>query len=138
MFCRRLRVGGSPLRSRREPGKRRQGDALSLAPGDPEKPPQSIAVAEGAIDAHLGHGDELGGCPAGCQADAAFCDDGDLCTFDECNAAGECENTPVDCDDSNCSTEDSCTPANGCLNRTFTCQGDDVPPNPECCPPTED
>ena len=76
----------------------------------------TITVSENALPAHLAHGDSLGECPTGCQADESICDDGDLCTSDNCLPNGECENLPVDCEDGNPCTSDLCDEAIGCLN----------------------
>lgn len=83
-------------------------------PGNPNNS-HTITVSEKALRAHLAHGDVIGECPTGCQADNE-CDDGNLCTDDICLPGGECENPPVDCDDGNPCTSNDCDPTIGCLS----------------------
>ena len=70
-------------------------------------------------------------CPAGftgtnCEMCSAtvVCDDGDACTDDLCDPAGDCTTAPTDCDDGNACTIDGCNPASGC---TQTPGADDTP-----------
>jgi hypothetical protein len=78
--------------------------------------PQTISIGESAAAAHLGHGDQMGQCPTGCQGNGSLCDDGDACTSDTCLANGQCGHAPVNCDDGNACTTDLCQQATGCLN----------------------
>jgi len=51
-----------------------------------------------------------------CEATPA-CDDGDLCTADECDSVtGECSHPPVMCDDGDECTADLCIGAEGCIH----------------------
>jgi hypothetical protein len=84
-------------------------------PGDPNST-QTVSVGESATAAHLKHGDELGPCASGCQANAALCDDGNACTSDVCLTSGECAHNPVNCDDGNVCTNDACQETTGCLS----------------------
>ena len=68
-------------------------------PGNPNNS-HTITVSEKALRAHLAHGDVIGECPTGCQADNE-CDDGNLCTSDICLPGGECEHHQADCNDGN-------------------------------------
>ncbi len=85
-----------------------------VPPGNPANA-HTISVGESAVTAHLAHGDQVGECPTGCQANASLCDDGNACSSDTCGANGECANDPVDCDDDNPCTADLCDPAVGCV-----------------------
>lgn len=84
---------------------------------------QTIIVSEDAVSHHLRHGDSIGACPSGCEADPSICDDQSLCTSDSCNAAGECVHQPVDCNDGNTCTRDSCAEASGCVNDPVPMSG---------------
>ncbi len=84
-----------------------------LPPGNPTNA-HTIIVGRAAIDAHLGHGDQVGECANGCLLDPTLCDDGNACTSDPCDANGECGIVAVDCDDSDPCTDDGCDPASGC------------------------
>ncbi len=57
----------------------------------------------------------------GCNSDAD-CDDGDLCTTDEC-LEGECVSTPIECDDGLfCNGEETCDPGTGeCIEGEYPC-----------------
>ncbi len=86
-----------------------------VPPGDPSDA-HTITVGLRAAESHLAnHDDNLGPCVTAC-AIAGECDDGDLCTSDNCLPSGFCENLLVDCDDGEECTEDTCGSATGCVN----------------------
>ncbi len=95
-------------------------DKVELCHVPPDDPAgaHTITVSLNAANSHMENhpGDKLGPCPPTC-ADAAACDDGNLCTKDICTEAGLCDNSPVDCSDGNQCTADICDPALGCLNQ---------------------
>jgi cysteine-rich repeat protein len=74
----------------------------------------TIRVGSASVGAHLAHGDYLGACITGCEADPSICDDGNACTSDDCADGGQCSHEAVSCDDDNACTLDSCDPAIGC------------------------
>lgn len=55
-------------------------------------------------------------------AEDGDCDDGDLCTIDECRE-GACVAAPVDCSDGNSCTSDSCDPSTGACTITNVSNG---------------
>jgi hypothetical protein len=85
---------------------------------------------------------EPGPVPEPCAGDAN-CDDGNICTSDECNASTNvCEHTPVascctsdvDCNDSNVCTTDSCDTGTGlCESEAKVCPDDGNPCTDEFC-----
>lgn len=52
---------------------------------------------------------------AGCCNPLTPCDDGDLCTTDDC-VESACVFSPTDCNDENLCTDDTCQPDKGCLH----------------------
>lgn len=58
-------------------------------------------------------------------AGEAACDDGDACTLDYCDTAGNCVNEPIFCDDGLECTIDTCDPQVGCV---FVCEPEDTCP----------
>lgn len=86
-----------------------------VPPGDTSAA-HTITVSVKAADSHLTkhEGDVLGACASSCEiADA--CDDGNMCTSDDC-VNGFCVNEVVDCDDGDQCTDNICDPATGCVN----------------------
>ena len=86
-----------------------------VPPGNPANA-QTISVGEAAISAHLAHGDQLGECVTGCQANDSICDDGNACTSDSCAPNGECQHLAVSCNDGNPCTTDICDASTGCVS----------------------
>jgi len=82
-----------------------------VPPGNPTNS-QTISIAEAALPAHFGHGDQVGACGSACSSS---CNDDNLCTSDSCGADGQCLHSPVTCDDGVVCTLDACDPAVGCL-----------------------
>jgi len=66
---------------------------------------------------------------SGCATDAE-CDDGNVCTDDSCDFAGQCQNTPntAPCDDGNPCTDDTCDGAGQCQPSFNTAPCDDGNP----------
>lgn len=61
-----------------------------------------------------------------CESAPVVCDDGDLCTVDQCiEFAGGCVFTPVSCNDGDLCTTDVCDPALGCLADPVDCDDED-------------
>jgi hypothetical protein len=85
-------------------------------PGNPENP-HTITISESSLSSHLAHGDIEGAC-ASCD-DLSLCDDGDLCTIDECDVGVGCSWSPVDCGDGDPRTLDGCDAAIGCINAPW-------------------
>ena len=85
-----------------------------VPPGHPANA-RTLSVGEAALTAHVAHGDLLGECPTGCQANVSVCDDGNACTSDSCGANGACQHDAVSCDDGNPCTADVCNASTGCL-----------------------
>ena len=85
-------------------------EVCHIPPGNPANF-HTITISENALSAHLAHGDLAGGCGEFCES---LCDDGNACTIDDCDAAGQCIHPPADCNDSNVCTADSCDAATGC------------------------
>jgi hypothetical protein len=54
------------------------------------------------------------------------CDDGSVCTTDDCDALAGCTNTPLTCNDQNACTADACDPLTGCASTTITCSDGDA------------
>lgn len=106
-------------------------------PGNPDNY-HTITISVKALPAHLKHGDTIGACPTGCQIDETLCDDGDLCTSDNCLPDGSCSYEPVNCDDVNPCTHDTCYPASGCeydttINNGVACNdGNDCTESDSC------
>lgn len=90
-------------------GNEEKVELCHVPPGNPDNP-QTLRVGRQALDAHLKNhpGDSAGPCPQPC-----LCDDGNPCTNDACNDAGECVSTPKDCEDGNVCTKNACDPATG-------------------------
>lgn len=97
------------------------GDALLVRVGG-----YSGAQGEGTMSVSCSPDGGGGGC-----SDASDCDDGDLCTTDQCDAGtGICGFVPITCDDGDDCTIDTCDSGSG------ACVSD---PDPVClCTPTED
>lgn len=55
---------------------------------------------------------------SGCESQVDFCDDGNLCTTDECDEnTSQCVFTPVECNNNDlCDGLETCTPATGCVS----------------------
>lgn len=100
-------------------------DVCHIPPGNPDNF-HTISVSEKAVDAHLAHGDLIGGCFENCEA---LCDDGNACTQDVVSDPDQCicQAAPgpvVSCDDSDACTADSCDVVTGCSNDAiFVAQG---------------
>ncbi len=73
---------------------------------------------------------------AACTADAD-CDDGDACTTDSCDTAGQglCFHLPVVCDDSDPCTVDTCDSASGCVFASTGACDDGNPCTVDTCDP---
>jgi len=84
-----------------------------VPPGN-EADGHTISVGEASVAAHIAHGDQLGACFTGCEANPSICDDGNACTWDYCADGGHCGHEAVSCDDGHACTVDSCDPAIGC------------------------
>jgi len=78
-------------------------DVCHIPPGNPDNF-HTIAVNEKALSAHLAHGDLEGSCGDVC---AILCDDGNLCTIDDCDPTSGCMTSPA-CDDG-----EICLPGSG-------------------------
>jgi hypothetical protein len=83
-----------------------------VPPGNPDNF-HTITISENAVEAHLAHGDLPGSCDESCEQ---LCDDGDLCSVDDCAVGGGCDNSgATDCDDSEECTIDRCDSTLGCM-----------------------
>jgi hypothetical protein len=83
-----------------------------------ENVPDDTACADTTVCNGVETCDPLSGCVAGTPLD---CDDGDLCTLDDCDPMSGCASTPVDCDDGDACTVDSCEPVLGCASTVLDC-----------------
>jgi hypothetical protein len=80
----------------------------------------TISVPGKAVSAHLQHGDILGECPTAC-IDPTLCDDGDVCTIDDCDNPVGCAYFKIECNDFNACTDDSYDFAEGCQYSEISC-----------------
>lgn len=77
-------------------------------------PPRACASNAECDDGNVCTTDE---CIAGaCSNVAMTCDDGDACTDDTCDPTAGCTSAPTSCDDANACTVDSCDPMTGCAH----------------------
>ncbi|MFK7989373.1 MAG: hypothetical protein AB8I08_25380, partial [Sandaracinaceae bacterium] len=69
-----------------------------------------------------------------CANTALVCDDGDACTVDTCDTALGCVARPRDCDDANVCTVDACDPVRGCVRERVVCDDADPCTSDRCDP----
>ena len=84
-------------------------------------------------DGNLCTTDECSG-TAGCLHSLMLCDDGDACTLDTCEAGGFCQHAPVSCDDANACTTDACSSAGNCQHSAQSCDDKDACTADACDP----
>lgn len=74
--------------------------------------------------------------PAQCGQNPGQCDDGNVCTIDQCDPATQlCLHTPTDCNDGDFCTEDGCHPTAGCKSAPLECEDDTVVCTQTVCTP---
>jgi hypothetical protein len=96
-----------------------------IPPGNPENF-HTITISDKALNAHLTHGDLVGGCYANAEA---LCDDGNACTVDGMDAETETcrvDKPTVNCDDGSLCTTDTCDPESGCMSARVVCDDGDA------------
>ena len=65
--------------------------------------------------------------------DDGFCEEGDRCTDNFCDATLDCQFTTVVCDDGDACTDDSCEQTQGCINTPKRCGDSDICNGDETC-----
>ncbi len=95
-------------------GPKKKIDVCHIPPDDPSNF-HTISINPSALPAHLAHGDIEGPCGQACTG---LCDDGNVCTIDDCFEGtliciAEADKETVDCDDGNPATVDFCDAGSG-------------------------
>jgi hypothetical protein len=97
--------------------------------------PLTISCGECGLDEHCDDGDlcTFDQCAGGVCVHGAACDDNDVCTDDFCDGDG-CHNVAIDCDDGDSCTEDTCDAHEGCQYAAVVCDDADLCTDDTCDP----